>query len=181
VEFAQREGAADPERARTLLEQALRSAPAPYAALEALTRLDLSAGQPERALARIGSVIGEQRAGARVLLLRAEVLARLGRLAPAEADALHVLEAAPALPGAADLAFSVLAAERRLDPAQRAFEEAEAAGALQGGARTLLARLYVARGEVRRAQEIYERVVAENPESADDARAQLAALRTPPN
>ena len=54
VEFARREGAADPERARAYLEAAHRAAPAHYAVLEALTRLDLR-GRPTRARARDGS------------------------------------------------------------------------------------------------------------------------------
>ena len=111
-------------------------------------------------------MIDEQRTGARVLLLRAEVLAQLGQLARAEADALRALEAAPDLPRAVDLAFRVYAAQDKLDLVQRSFEEAEAAGVLHGGARALLARLYLARGEAEKAQATYERVVAESPEIA---------------
>ncbi|TMA34588.1 MAG: tetratricopeptide repeat protein [Deltaproteobacteria bacterium] len=96
------------------------------------------------------------------------------RLARAEADALRALEAAPQLPRAVDLAYSIFAAEQKLDDAQRAFEAAEAAGALHGGARALLARIYLARGEAEKAQAIYQRVLAESP---DIALAQLASLR----
>ncbi len=138
VEFAQREGEADPERARAHLEQAHRGAPAHFAVLEALTRLDLRADQPARALARIERVAGAQHTGARVLLLRAEVLAHTGQLARAEADALRALEAAPDLPRAVDLAFRIYAAQDKLDEVRRSFEEAEAAGVLRGGARALL-------------------------------------------
>ncbi len=166
VEFAKREGDTDAERARAHLEAAHRAAPAHFAVLEALTRLDLRAGQPERALGRIQRTIDEQRTGARVLLLRAEVLAQLGQFARAEADALRALEAAPDLPRAVDLAFRIYAAQHKLDLVQRSFEEAEAAGALHGGARALLARLYLARGNAEKAQAIYERVVAESPEIA---------------
>jgi tetratricopeptide (TPR) repeat protein len=146
VEFAVREGSGDPERARAWLEQAQRGAPASYAVLEALTHLDLRSGEPARALARIEQVMAAQHTGARVLLLRAEVLESTGELARAEADALRALELAPDLPGAVDLAFSIYAAEHRLDLAQRAFEQADAAGALHGGARALLARIRLARG-----------------------------------
>ncbi|HKA16083.1 MAG TPA: hypothetical protein VKH41_13760 [Myxococcota bacterium] len=166
VEFAQREGAAEPERARAYLERAHRAAPAHYAVLEAFTRLDLRSDQPARALARIDRVIEQQRTGARILLLRAEVLASLGRFSAAEADALRALEAAPDLPRAIDLAFAIYAAQDKLEPVRRSLEEAETAGALHGGARALLARLYFASGEVAKAQEICERVVAESPEIA---------------
>ena len=174
VEFARSEGSADPARARAHLERAHRAAPAHFAVLEALTHLDLRTGEPARAIARIERVIAQQHTGARVLLLRAEVLAQLGQLARAEADALRALEAAPQLPRAVDLAYSIFAAEQKLDDAQRAFEAAEAAGALHGGARALLARIYLARGEAEKAQAIYQRVLAESP---DIALAQLASLR----
>jgi tetratricopeptide (TPR) repeat protein len=94
------------------------------------------------------------------------VLAQLGQLARAEADALRALEASPDLPRAVGLAFEIYSAQHKLAEVQRSFEEAEAAGALHGGARALLARLYLARGDAKKAQATYERVVAESPEIA---------------
>jgi tetratricopeptide (TPR) repeat protein len=138
VAFAEREGA-DPDRARASLERAYRDAPAHFAVLEALTRMDLRAGRAEPALERIERTIADARPGARVLALRAEVLAELGQLPRAEADALRALEMAPELPGAVDLVIRIFSAEQRLDLAQRALAQAEAAGALNGGARALLA------------------------------------------
>jgi tetratricopeptide (TPR) repeat protein len=128
--------------------------------------MDLRAGQPGRALERLDRVVASQRTGARVLLLRAEVLARVGHFERAEADALRAFEAAPDLPRAVDLLFAIYAAQNKLDEARRSFEEAEAAGVLHGGARVLLGRLYLARGEVDKAQATYERVIQQNPEIA---------------
>jgi tetratricopeptide (TPR) repeat protein len=92
------------------------------------------------------------RAGARALLRRAEKLAQLGQLAPAEADAMRALELAPDLPRAVDVAFRIHAAQHRLDLVQQSLEEAEAADALRGGARALLARIYLERGDSERAR-----------------------------
>jgi tetratricopeptide (TPR) repeat protein len=166
VLFAREEGTSDPARARAELERAHERAPAHYAVLEALTRDDLRDGDPARALARLERVIGTQRTGPRVLLLRAEALASAGQLARAEADALRALESAPDLPRAVDVAYAIFAAQGKLDAALQSFEEAEAAGALHGGARALLARLHLARGDADRALAIYERVVVEDPEIA---------------
>jgi tetratricopeptide (TPR) repeat protein len=164
--FAREEGASEPARARAVLERAHTRAPAHYAVLEALTRADLRDGEPALARARLERVIEQQRTGPRVLLLRAEVLASAGQLARAEADALRALESAPDLPRAVDVAYAIFAAQGRLDEARESFEEAEAAGVLRGGARALLARLHLARGDADRALAIYERVVAESPEIA---------------
>lgn len=166
LEFARQEGAGDPNGARSHLERAHERAPANVPVLEALTRIDLRAEQPDRALARLDRVVASQRTGARVLLLRAEVLARAGHFERAEADALRAFEAAPDLPRAVDLLFAIYAAQNKLDDARRSFEEAEAAGVLHGGARMLLGRLYLERGEVDKAQATYERVIQENPEIA---------------
>src|SRR5262249_11350604 len=121
---------------------------------------------------------GDAALEALTLLQRAEVFAQLGQLARAEADALRALEMAPELPGAVDRAFRVLRAERRLDEATRAFEEAEAADALHGGARALLARIYRERGDAEKARAIYERVLAESPGIAS-AQIDLESLRAP--
>jgi Tfp pilus assembly protein PilF len=103
------------------------------------------------------------RAGA--LLRRAEKLAQLGQLARAEADAMRALELAPDLPRAVDVAYQIQAAQHRLDLAQQSLEEAEAADALRGGARALLARIYLERGDRERARAISEALAAERPGS----------------
>ena len=64
-------------------------------------------------------------------------------------------------------------ARDRLAEARRSFEEAETAGVLHSGARLLLGRLYLSQGELAKAQQAFEKVVADQPELAS-ARNDLA-------
>lgn len=166
LEFAKRESAKSPARARRNLAKSLRFAPGNFELIEAITRLDQRTGRLKQALARLDRVVEAQLAGPRLLLLRAEMLAHSGQLDRAEADALRAFEASPELPGGADLLFAIYEAQGKLDEARRSFEEAESVGVLHVGARVLLGRLYLAAGEVDKAAAMYERVVEENPSIA---------------
>jgi len=163
VEYAQREGGRRPDVARAYLAHAHRRAPGNFDVIEGLTRLDLRAGDATRALQRLDRVVESQLAGPRILLLRAEVLARGGELERAEADALRAFEAAPDLSRAVDLLFAIYRAQDKLDEARRSFEEAESVGVLHAGARVLLGRLYLAQGDAEKARAMYERVIEDDP------------------
>jgi tetratricopeptide (TPR) repeat protein len=166
VEYAKFEGKRRPEQARLYLANAYEKHRRNYELLEALSELEIRTGQAELALERLNQVIAKRRAGPKVLLLRASLLAKFGALDRAEADALRAFEAAPRLPGAVDILFAIYRAQGKLDEAQRSFEEAEAAGVLHAGARQLLARLYMFHGDTAKAREMLEKVLAENPDMA---------------
>ena len=157
------------------MARALRHTPGNHELLTAISRLDLRTGHADRAMRRLDKVIESQLAGPRILLLRAELLAQTGELDRAEADALRAFEAAPELPGTIDLLFAIYQAQGKLADTQRSFEEAESVGVLHSGARVLLGRLYLAQGETERAKEVYEKVLAEDPELAS-AKNDLAFL-----
>jgi tetratricopeptide (TPR) repeat protein len=179
VEYAKREGAANPAPARAALEAALVRTPGDPRALESLATLDVAEGHPEHAIARIDEEINAGRARPRTLFLRAQLLAAQGDLARAEADVLRAFEAAPALPGAVELLFDIYRRQNRLAEAQRSFEQADSAGVLHVGGRLLLARLYASQGDTAKAQAALERVIAENPQmgSAKNDLAFLVAQR----
>jgi tetratricopeptide (TPR) repeat protein len=166
VEFSKREGRRHPADAQRRLSRALRQAPGSYELLAAMTRLDVEAGQADRALRRLDAVVESQLAVPRVLLLRAELLSLAGELRRAEADALKAFEADPQLPGAVDLLFAIYERQGKLAEALRAFEEAESVGVLHPGARVLLGRLYLSQGRSEDARSAYEAVIELNPENA---------------
>lgn len=175
VEFARHEGAAHPAEARKHLEEGLRFVPGYHPALEAITRLDLKEGRAAEALARLDQLVERQLAGPRVLLLRSQILTRLGQLDRAEADALRAFEAIPELIEAVDMLFVIYQAKGELAEARRSFEEAESVGVLHKGARVLLGRLYAAEGETEKARAMYEKVLAEDPHMVS-AKIDLARL-----
>jgi tetratricopeptide (TPR) repeat protein len=164
IEYAHREGSARFETAQGVLLEALSRSPGDPDLLEALAKLEGAAGRREQTLARLDAEIAAGRAVPRTLLLRARLLIAQGALDRAEADALRAFEAAPLLPGTADLLIEIYRRQGRLAEAQRSFEEAEAAGVLHVGARLLLARLQVGAGELEKGQQTLEKVVAEQPE-----------------
>jgi tetratricopeptide (TPR) repeat protein len=175
LEFARREGQRDPDGSREALARALSVRPGHHELLAAISQLDLRTGHADLAMRRLDEVIESQLARPRILLLRAEILARTGELDRAEADALRAFEAAPELPGTIDLLFAIYQAQGKLADTQRSFEEAESVGVLHAGARVLLGRLYLAQGDVDRAKEVYEKVLVEDPELAS-AKNDLAFL-----
>ena len=166
VEYAKREGAAHPDRARAHLANAHSQAPGNYEVLESLTLTEIRAGELQSALARLDKLVQSQLASPRVLLLRAETLAAAGQLDRAEADALRAFEAAPQLPRAVDLLYAIYVAQNKVSEARRSFEEAESVGVLHDGARILLGRLYVVEGMNDKAMETYEKVLAKDPNAA---------------
>ncbi|MGH0031858.1 MAG: tetratricopeptide repeat protein [Myxococcota bacterium] len=174
VEFARRHPDRSAE-ARAHLQKALRRSPGYHPALEAITRLDLKAGQPQVALARLDRLVERQLAGPRVLLLRSQILLQMGQLDRAEADALRAFEAIPELVDAVDTLFVIYQAQDRLDEARRSFEEAESVGVLHKGARVLLGRLYAVSDETEKARAMYEKVLEEDPDMTS-AKLDLARL-----
>jgi tetratricopeptide (TPR) repeat protein len=166
VEYAKREGAAHPARARAFLIRAFGQAPGNYEVLEALTLSEIRAGQVQPALTRLDKLVQSQLASPRVLLLRAETLAAAGQLDRAEADALRAFEAAPDLPRAIDLLYAIYVAQDKVEEARRSFEEADSVGVLHDGARVLLGRLYLVEGMDEKAKETYEKVLAKDPNAA---------------
>ena len=173
IEFARREGGAHFDAARAALLAALARAPGDPRLPEALVQLELAAGHAEIALARLDAEIKAGRARPRTLLLHAQLLVSKGELGRAETEVLLAFEAAPTLPGAAELLFDIYRRQGRLSEAQRSFEQAESAGLLHAGTRLLLARLQLGQGEFEKAQRELEKVIAEQPELAS-ARNDLA-------
>jgi tetratricopeptide (TPR) repeat protein len=163
IEYARREGDAQPNRAVFHLAAALAREPVNPELLEAIVELDLGAGRLTAALHRINAAIDSGRAKPETLLLRAHILTKAGALDRAEADALRAFEADPSLPGGVDLLYAIYEAQGRLDEARASFEEAEAAGVLHSGARLFLGRIYLRQGETAKAQKMLEKVLRDDP------------------
>jgi len=161
IEYARR--GTDPARARALLERARARAPRHPNVLHELTRLDLAAGRPEEALARLDSSLSGSDAPrhASTALDRARVLVRLGRHEEAERDLLEVLQAFPHFREAADLLISLYEREGGLEAAIASFEEAERAGGLPPQSRVIFARLEARAGRLDAARASLERALAE--------------------
>ncbi len=173
IEFARREGSAQPGPARQVLLAEMVRSPDDPRVIEALVQLDISTNHADLALAQIDTEIAAGRARPRLLLLRAQVLVSDGQLAAAEAEVLRAFEASPKLPGAAELLFDIYRRQGRLAEATRSFEQAASAGLLHPGTRLLLARLYLSQGNLAKAQPVLEQVIVEQPELAS-ARNDLA-------
>ncbi len=173
--FATHEGERSPERAYELLTDAHKRAPASAEILRELTRRDVKAGRAAFALQRLNQALEARQTSPQVLLIRARLLTRVGRLEAAERDALLAFEAAPNLPDAVDLLVTIYLAQDKLDEAVASFAEAEEAGLLRAGARALLGHLYLRVGEQARAEEIYEKALAERSDLAS-AKNDLAYL-----
>lgn len=163
VEFARREGGEDRDSAYGFLKQALERSPGNRDVIAVLTDMDLAAGAVRKALRRIDRAIGAQEPRPEILMLRARVLAQLGKLEAAEVDALRAFEARPELDGLADLLFSIYRAQGSLLEAQRSFEQAQTAGLLHPGAQLLLSRLYLYHGERDKARQMLEAVLEARP------------------
>ncbi len=175
LELGRLEARRDPERAHRALSQAHARNPGSQELLLALTEMEVTRGEAAAALARLDSIVASGRATPRTLLLRAELLRDAGRLDAAEADVLRAFEANPELPGAVDLLFQVYQAAGRLGEVRRSFEQAETAGVLHSGARTLLARIALADGDTARARDLLEQVVRDRPRMRE-ARRELALV-----
>lgn len=175
VEFAAREGAKSPDAARKHLEAALSRAPSHGGLITAITRLDVSTGRVREARARLDAMIDAGEPPASALLARARLLAADRQYAEAESDINRLFEVAPNLPGALELLLQIYDAQGKLDVAVASLEETDRAGALSPGARLLLARLYLSRGESAKSREMLERTLAERPDLAS-AKNDLAYL-----
>lgn len=160
LEFAQREGGREPERARGYLEKALAKQPGNPQVLRMLAQMDLGAGRTDQALARIDEAAKSQPLGPALLLLRAQILASRQDYAGAEEEARRAFAAAPSLPGALELLANLYVAQDRVDEAIASFLEAENAGALPPSGQQLLARLYLTAGRDAEAKPLYEKVLA---------------------
>jgi len=175
LELARLEARRDPDLAYRTLFQAHARDPRSNELLEALTEMEVARGDAAGALARIDSLVTSGRATPRTLLLRADLLRDAGKLDEAEADALRAFEANPELPGAADLLFQVYQAQGRIAEVRRSFEQADSAGVLHSGARTLLARLAFVDGDTERARGLLEEVLRDHPRTLE-ARRDLALV-----
>lgn len=160
--WLRREGEGDPERARTLLERALAAHPDHPGLLRARAERALAAGHPEEALAALDRA-AKGRGGPVVHMLRARILAGLGRLEEAERAALDAFELAPGRRDVMETVVAVYAAAGKLDRALASFEEADSVGALGPPGLLLLARLRLARGRVAEAREALERALEAQP------------------
>jgi tetratricopeptide (TPR) repeat protein len=161
IEYARREGEANPERAYQLLSAAHARYPAHPLVLHGLTAADLKAGRANLALERLNKTLESGQVDPSTLMLRARVLAQAKQLEAAERDALRAFEVSPNLPGALDLLLSIYALQNRLDEALASFADAEKAGALGPGPRALLGRLYLLRGDDERAIEVLSKALGE--------------------
>ncbi len=175
TEYARREGGRDRDGAYGYLMAALDQNPVDLGVLQELTRIDTAAGNTQAAIARLDGALKTGRAQAAIVLLRGRTLADSKQYEKAEHDALFALEADPTLEGALELLFSIYLKQGTLAQAQRSFEEAEAAGVLNSGARQLLARIYRHNGEPDRARPILEKLGTTDPELLS-AKADLARL-----
>ncbi len=162
--YAEHEGTRHPKRAHAYLRIAHQRQPADYDALKALTEFEMRTTPSPRTLARLDQLVANRLATPGTLLLRARLLAQQGAYDKAEADVLRAFEAAPTLPGAIDVLFSIYRAQGKLEESRRSFEQADAAGVLHSGARLLLARFYLNDGDTELARETMEQVVADHPE-----------------
>lgn len=175
LEFAYRESARQPERARAVLEAALERSPGEPRLVTYLAQLDVREGQTDRALARLGEAAAAAQVAPLVLFSRAEILASQEDWAGAEADLERVLAAVPAFPGAASLLVQVYQQQGRIEEAIRRLEPIASTTAATAESDTLLGRLYLASGDVEKARAHYERAIAAAPGNAE-ARNDLAFL-----
>lgn len=172
LEFAYRENARQPERVRTVLEEALAQAPGDPRLISYLAQLDVRAGHPDRALERLAAAAATDPPPPLVLLTRAELLASNKDWAGAEADLTRLLSIAPSLPRANELLVDVYQAQGKTGEAIRKLEET---GATNPAAEYLLGRLYFATGDTGKARARFESAIAADPGNAQ-ARNDLAFL-----
>jgi tetratricopeptide (TPR) repeat protein len=160
IEFAQREGERESDRARGYLERVIEKNPNNASALRLLAQLDIGAGRTREALARIDKAAEGGPLTPALILLRAQILAADKDYARAEEEARRAFAAAPNLPGALELLASIYVAQNRLDEAIASFQEAEKVGALPVSGQHLLARLHNVAGHRADAKVLYEKVLA---------------------
>ncbi len=175
VEFARREGARDPDTARRYLEAALAQAPNAPALVAELARLDLRRGDTARALQRLDTAVAGSQPEPSLLLMRAEIRLALHQFDAARDDAQRALDRDPTTPGAFGLLIAIYTSQGKLDDAVKSLQAADKAGTLQSGARALLGRLLLSRGDAEAARPYLEQALAERPDLAE-AKNDLAYL-----
>ncbi|MFP6640176.1 MAG: tetratricopeptide repeat protein, partial [Myxococcota bacterium] len=147
---------------RKILEQALDSNPDNRKILTALTRLDLEAGQVDRALARVEEIIGRANWVGYPYLVRARIYLVTRRLKLAAHDAKRALLLDPKL---VEESFEMEARAYLAsgDPSGpiTALEEAAREGRLSADRLALLARLRLHSGNPQRALAVYEQALAQ--------------------
>jgi tetratricopeptide (TPR) repeat protein len=161
IEFGRRESRRDPERARTLLEQAVERAPNDLRGLALLVRLDFETGNREAARARVDAAIERLPSAPNLYLMRARLLAAEGDLAAALDDTQRALEIRPGLAGASQLQVALLSGQGELEEAIESLEALAAEGHLDPAARVRLARMHTTLGNDDRAIELLEQALAE--------------------
>jgi tetratricopeptide (TPR) repeat protein len=166
VEFVRHESERDPERAASLLDDALARNPDSVVLLSTATSFDLSRGEIDRALGRLNRGIEAKPEFPYLLALRAQTLVRADRLEEAERDARQAFERSPALPGVLELIVAIYQRQGRIDVALEQLEASESAGLLGPNHRVLLGRLHLMSGNTDRATELYEAALAEDPNLA---------------
>ncbi len=161
IEYGRRERRRDPERARSLLEQAMERAPNDLRGLALLARLDIETGNPEAARARVDAAIERFPSSGSLHLLRARLLATEGNLEAALDDTRRALELSPDLAGATELQVALLSEQGELEEAIGALEALAAEGHLDPRGRVRLARMHMTLGNDERAIELLEQALGE--------------------
>jgi len=161
--YAQREGAANPERMRQLLEEGLAADPDARSLVYQVAVLDAEQGKRDQALARLDAYLEGRAAddAPGLRLLRARLRAQSGDMTGAEQDALAAFRTAPQLPGAAELVAALYVEQGKTAEAIKSFEAALADGSLPRPARAVLARFYTAEGRDDDAIRVLEEVIRE--------------------
>jgi tetratricopeptide (TPR) repeat protein len=160
VELARRERESEAEGVRAALERAAELAPLHPGVLRELTNLDLRAGDPEAALARLDAAIASEGVPTVLRLYRARLLLQQGRSEEAEAEALRAFDEAPGLPGLSRFLVNLYGSQGRVDEAIARLEQSRASGSLAPAAVVLLARLHSAGGDTTTARALFEEVLA---------------------
>lgn len=162
--FARQEAERDPQAARQALERGAQLYPGVLQFVSALANADLRERKPEAALERVRAAVAlaPDSPDARILLVQVLVTRRLTDEAVKEVEAIQ--ERWPAHPGAAEIYLNVMNLAGRGEDAFQQLAKKQEAGQLSPYGRVLLARLYVARGDDRKATELLRSALEEVPD-----------------
>ena len=155
------DGSNRPEIVEQALTQALAVNSSDFKVLEALTEIDLRAGNPDRAMTRVNEIIEPSNWLGPPYLIRAQIHLSEGRVKAARHDAerARLLE-----PKVAERSYEIqaLAYLASADPSRpiKVLEKAAKEGHLSADRTALLARLQMYSGRSQRALELYERALA---------------------
>jgi tetratricopeptide (TPR) repeat protein len=165
IAFARREGTSNPDRARKLLDEALKRAPNDRSLIQELAILDALKGDTRAAMARLDGLLDTLPPGdaaPTLRILRGRLRAQTGDIAGGEEDAAAAFRAAPNAQGAADLVATIATMRKRVPEAIALFEEVDKTGALSSAGRGVLGRLYIAADRDDDALRILEEQLAKN-------------------